>query len=302
MVFLSLQLDLLVKAALENRLAHLLLFHGGSSKERAQFASRLAKISNCLSPSPKGSCDSCTVCRKIEAGNHPDVDVLTPQKASLGIEQILLWQDKVYRKHYEGKYKVFLIEKADLLTIAAGNALLKVVEEPPARTIIILSADNVEQILPTLQSRAQSIYFSEPAKEVWMGEFEGCEEFKAEEAFRISRGHPELASRIIAMGLDKVTNWIAQFREALSNKNFLQLFSLFPVEKEQAHTYMIVMANMLQEEMLDGTNHAEELLGISRAIERLRQQVNPRLVIEVLALELFQQGGRSFDRGRGRSL
>ncbi|HBP65594.1 MAG TPA: DNA polymerase III subunit delta', partial [Desulfosporosinus sp.] len=67
--------------------------------------------------------------------------------------------------------------------------------------------------------------------------------------------------------------------------------SLFPIDKNQATLYLQVMEVQAQEGISEGSNHPVELLALGKAMAVLRQQVNPRLVIEVLALELFQQGG-----------
>jgi len=105
------RLALLEKAARENRLAHLLLFHGGSALHQREVALRLAQILNCSHPIPERPCQDCFACHKILNGNHPDVSWLKPIKTTIGIEQVLTWQAKVFLKHYEGIYKVSVIEQ-----------------------------------------------------------------------------------------------------------------------------------------------------------------------------------------------
>ena len=285
------QLVLLEKAARENRLAHLLLFHGGSEQHQRAVALRFAQILNCSRPTAEGPCQECYACHKIISGNHPDVSLMKPLKTIIGIEQVLGWQKKVYLKHYEGNFKVFIIEKADSLTLPAANGLLKVIEEPPDRTVIILCAQNAEGILPTIQSRAQLVYLPDLSEENWLDGLGEVNQHEAILAFGLSGKNKNLATDILEHGVPLLIEWVNKFRSSIEERNFLKLFSLFPIDKKQAALYLQVLAVQTQEGIRKGTIRPFELLAIGKAMDVLRQQVNPRLVIEVLALELFQQGG-----------
>lgn len=288
---MNLQLALLDKAALEERLAHLLLFYGESALHQRDVALRIAQILNCSYSTSEGPCQKCPSCHKIFSGNHPDVLWLRSSKSSLGIEQVLNWKEKLYLKHYEGKYKVSVIEHADSLTLPAANALLKVIEEPPERTVIILSAENAEGILPTILSRAQVVYFPNHSEKVWLeGE---TDELDAAKALELGGGNQNLAENILEQGVSSLQEWVETFKAVVEKRDFLKLFSLFPIDKQQANLYLQVMAVQAQEGIHKGITHPFELLAIGRALDVLRHQVNPRLVMEVLALELFQQGGGS---------
>lgn len=292
---MNLQLALLEKAARENRLAHLLLFHGGSALYQRKMALRLAQILNCSQPTPEGPCQACYACHKIISENHPDVFWLKPLKTTIGIEQVLTWQQKVYLKHYEGKYKVSIIEQADSVTLLAANALLKVIEEPPERTVIILCAQNAEGILPTIQSRAQLVYFPDLTEENWLTGLGEVDQQEAVRAFSLSGKNQDLATAILEHGVPLLQEWAEKFRNAVEEKDFLKLYALFPIDKNQAALYLQVMAVQTQEGIQKGSILPFELLAIGKATDVLRQQVNPRLVIEVLALELFQKGGTLCD-------
>lgn len=289
------RLELLEKAARENRLAHLLLFHGGSSLHQREVALHLAQILNCSSTLSERPCHECSTCRKISSGNHPEVSYLKPHKATIGIEQVLIWQEKLYLKHYEGSYKVSIVEQADALTLPAANALLKVVEEPPERTVIILCAENAEGILPTIQSRAQLIFFPNRSEESWLKGLGEVEEHEAALAYRLSGKNQNLATDILKHGVKLLQEWIGKFLSAVDERDFLKLFALFPIDKNQALLYLQVMAVQAQEGIPNGTFTPFEFLAIGKAMDGLRQQANPRLVIEVLAIELFQQGGARCD-------
>ncbi len=283
-------LELTVKAASQGKLAHFLLFHGGSRSERCSFAWYLAKILNCLDEAGRRPCGQCSSCHKISSGNHPDVLKIESTKSTLGIEQILAWQQKVYRPPYEGRCKVFLLEKGDTLTLPAGNALLKVVEEPPPNTLIILSADNGEGILPTLQSRAQSIYFPALSAQEWIDQSHVFAEKTQEEvraAFALSGHEANLAEEVLSLGVAKIEGWTRAFWEAVNSRDFLKLSALFPLEKGEAPLYLQVMAVQIREEVKSGKADPKAFLAVGEAMGALKDQANPRLVLEVLALSLF---------------
>ncbi|MCO5386260.1 MAG: DNA polymerase III subunit [Desulfosporosinus sp.] len=292
---MKLQLALLEKAARENRVAHLLLFHGGSALHQREVALRLAQILNCPNAASEGPCQECPTCRKILSGNHPDVSWLKPLKATIGIEQVLAWQEKAYLKHYESEYKVSVIEQANTLTLPAANSLLKVIEEPPERTVIILCAENAEGILPTIQSRAQLVFFPNLSEETWLRGLAEVDEQEASLAFRLSGRNQNLAADILQHGVLWLQEWLGKFRTVVEEEDFLKLFALFPIDKNQALLCLQVMAVQAQEGIKNSTIRPFEFLAIGKAIDVLRQQANPRLVIEVLALELFQQGGARCD-------
>lgn len=277
----------LEKAAQAGRLAHLLIFHGGSGIERTKTALRLAQVLNCTAGAGERPCQECVSCRKVLSGNHPDVSVLKPSKASIGIEEMRHWQEKIYRKHYEGMYKVFSLEEVERLTLPAANALLKVAEEPPERTVIILSAQNIEGILPTLRSRSQAIYFPPPKYEVWLAHLETLSSNALpEEAFRLGGGSAELAEKILGLGVSPVRTWVENYWAALEQKDFSQLFPLFPVEKAEALVFLEVLAVKLRNE--DPKTHAVALLKIGKAIENIEHNATARLALEVLAVQLFR--------------
>lgn len=292
---MNLPAHLLEKAALAEKLAHCLLLHGGSRQERREVGRRLAFILNCQGLNAR-PCLVCNSCRKIASGNHPDVGVLEPQKDSLRIEQVLAWQEQVYRKHYEGRYKVFFLEQAETLTEPASNALLKVIEEPPERTLIILSAQNAEGILPTIRSRVQMVFFPDLSTESWQEQHTETESGQAAEAFGLSGGVPDLATRILEMGVSPIQLWVRQFWQAVEMQDFLLVFPLFAkdqkIERNHIAVYLQVLGQEIQKGICDNRMSPAALIALNEALEALRQNGTPRLVVEVLALKLFSEAKR----------
>lgn len=277
---MSMNFMLLKQAALEDRLAHLLLFHGSGAKERLRAVLELAVMLNC-----KGNqkpCGECSACRKIQSGNHPDVHIIGPQKTSVGIEQVLTLQRKVYRKIYEANYRVCLIEEADKLTLPAANALLKIAEEPPDRTLIIFSAGNAEGVLETLRSRAQAVFFPPPDEDAWGEDREG---------FFLSGGDPDYARKIQEYGVEHVKEWLKKYHEAIESGDFLKTFGLFSLEKEECLIYLQALAVTAKEMVINGKASPQCLTEIKLTSEVVRRQVNHRLALEVLALKHIKLGG-----------
>ncbi len=99
------------------------------------------------------SCGICPSCVKTKAMSHPDKIVVSATKASIGVDEIRDFNNKVYITPVISDYKVFVFEDAYKLTIQAQNALLKVVEGPPEYSLIIMVCDKEEDLLPTLLSR-----------------------------------------------------------------------------------------------------------------------------------------------------
>ncbi|MCL2501277.1 MAG: hypothetical protein FWE90_13220 [Defluviitaleaceae bacterium] len=117
-------------------------------------ANAFAKALNCLEGG-ETACGTCISCRVFESGNHPDTLYVTGTKpASIGVGdvrgQIIV---QMATKPFNYKYKVFIVDKAETLTPAAQNALLKTIEEPAPYGVFLLLTTQVEAMLPTVLSR-----------------------------------------------------------------------------------------------------------------------------------------------------
>lgn len=148
-----------------------LLFYGPDGVGKRQTAIELAKALNCLQPKNGDACDTCNACRKVDAGQHPDVRVLDmayqaaqrgepiEKQQVLRIETILSERKRLLQSALEGRWKVGILDEAHRLTPDAANVLLKILEEPPARTAIFLVTAFRDRLFPTLLSRCQPIRF-----------------------------------------------------------------------------------------------------------------------------------------------
>ncbi|MCM8795561.1 MAG: DNA polymerase III subunit delta' [Candidatus Omnitrophica bacterium] len=149
----------------EGRLASAYLFIGPDGIGKKLLAKRLAQILNCENDF-KG-CQECVSCRKIENNQHPDIHIIdpTPDETQIKIECIRQMQREINLKPYEGKAKVFIINDAHKLNPDSSNALLKVLEEPPKNSLIILVTARPNLLFKTIISRCQIIKFSSLSRE-----------------------------------------------------------------------------------------------------------------------------------------
>ena len=118
-----------------------------------------ATIKNDL-PAAVNPCGYCRSCRKIESGNHPDIIRIKPSGAFIKIDQIRGFCDTLAMKPYEARVRVVIISDAHAMNPSASNALLKMLEEPPDSSILILTACQISDLLPTIISRCQHIRFN----------------------------------------------------------------------------------------------------------------------------------------------
>ncbi len=142
-----------------NRLEGGYLFTGPQAVGKRLTAQVLAKAVNCFNKTID-SCDSCPACLKINKNEHPDVHMLGgPDNEAIKIEHIRQLKSQISLKAYEGKKKVFIINNAENLTPEAANAILKILEEPPANSLIILISAKPNLLFKTIISRCKTIKF-----------------------------------------------------------------------------------------------------------------------------------------------
>lgn len=152
---------ILLNALKKDRLATTYLFCGESGIGKRRFALEFAKVLNCEHPTTgSDSCDRCSSCRRISANNHPDLFVVTSESNVIRIEAIREVQEFLSLTPYEGRKKIVIIDDAHLMNQSASNAFLKTLEEPAAKSLIILISNLPELLLETIRSRCFRLNFS----------------------------------------------------------------------------------------------------------------------------------------------
>jgi DNA polymerase-3 subunit delta' len=181
--------QILKRAIKRDRLPHAMIFAGPAGVGKCSLAVLVAQYLNCLSPLEEGPCDQCAACKRIAAviqsrylecenskqgglcGTcpacrvrticHPDVHLVEPDKTTIRIDQVRELIGEIAFQPVEAKYRVVLFDPAEQMSPAAHNSLLKTLEEPPSRTVIILVTTNPYMLLETIRSRSRMLTFGE---------------------------------------------------------------------------------------------------------------------------------------------
>lgn len=198
--------DTLKNALKSGRLRHAYLFTGPRGTGKTSVARLLAKTVNCENPHNGEPCNECTQCREITAGNSLNV-IEIDAASNRGIDNIRELRDRVMVPPTSGKYKVYVLDEAHMLTTEAFNALLKTLEEPPDYAIFVLATTEIHKMLPTVISRCEPHYFKRfttrqiVARLLYIAEHEEV---------KIERAAAELLARAAAGGMRDAVSLLDQ--------------------------------------------------------------------------------------------
>lgn len=147
------------------RIGHAYIFDGEKGTGKTAVAKYYSKLLLCHQPIDAVPCETCLACRRVETSNHPNVLSIHPDGQDIKKEQMSNLIEQMSKTAYEAGRKVYIIQKAERLNVAAANTLLKFLEEPEGDITAILLTDSYHTILPTIQSRCQRIAFLPPQRE-----------------------------------------------------------------------------------------------------------------------------------------
>ena len=138
-----------------DRVSHAYIINGGLGAGKKMIAKIFAKALQCEAEGDNKPCNKCHSCIQTESGNQPDIIWVRHEKpASIGVDDV---RDQIISdmliKPYSSRYKIYIIDEAEKLTVQAQNALLKTIEEPPAYGIVIFLTTNADIFLQTIISR-----------------------------------------------------------------------------------------------------------------------------------------------------
>ena len=135
-------------------------------------------------------CGECRNCRLVQADKHPDVSLIAPDNDRIKIAAIREMQRSVALSPVEGPHRICVIRQIDRATTSAANALLKTLEEPPPKVLLVLTADRLDAVLPTVISRCQVLSLRAPSREQIMAALlaRGVERDRARLVSRLARG------------------------------------------------------------------------------------------------------------------
>ncbi len=301
----------------DGRLAHAYLFSGIEGVGKTSCAISLTQALNCEEGGQDG-CGRCPTCQRIIHLNFPDFRKIEPggPARTIKIEAIRSLRREIHVEPVEGNYKVFLVTDADRMNEESSNALLKVLEEPPEESILILSTSYPHLLLPTVLSRCQLICFRRLSREEVMGILQSKVDISESEAkfvAGLSEGSPGKALSLLQWGLDERSEIIAWLKKgdvtvedifsiaekvAKNRKREKLLWFLEVVLSWYRDLFMMVVgdssiinedcARELEREAssLSDIEAEEALKAILRAQECIDLNANRRLTLEVMLLNL----------------
>ncbi len=188
-------IDILQSAAVASRngaetqeMTHTWLFTGPPGSGRSSAAVAFAQALIC----PKNGCGICSDCKAAKTSGHPDVELIRTEGLSIKVEEIRELLTRVAWAPSLGSWRVVVMEDADRLTESAANALLKAIEEPGTRTVWLLCAPTLHDVLPTIRSRCRHLQLCTPSiaavTQVLINRDQISPEM-AQFAARVSQGH-----------------------------------------------------------------------------------------------------------------
>ncbi|TWH04742.1 DNA polymerase-3 subunit delta' [Nocardioides sp. J9] len=184
--------DVLRTAVSGQGMTHAWLFTGPPGSGRSNAAIAFAAALQCPQGGVGPDCpDGCHACHTVLAGSHADVAVIRTEKLSIGVDEVRELVRRASLSPMGDRWQILVVEDADRLTEQACNALLKAIEEPNGRTIWMLCAPTVEDVLPTIRSRCRLVTLSTPTTPEVTAFLvaRGVEERLASYAARASQGH-----------------------------------------------------------------------------------------------------------------
>lgn len=313
--------DMLSNHIANDRLRHAYLFTGPEGIGRRTLAIRLAQSINCLQPPTPGfPCYQCRSCKLLNEMQHPDLTVIQADQVGgiLKVDQIRELLHTLSLTPFEAQYRIALILRFEEANASAANALLKTLEEPESPVVLLLTAQDSESLLPTIVSRCEVIRLRPLAMEetsTGLQEHYGVDNSKADLLAHISEGRPGFALRM-QMDPELMENRsrsLEDLVQILSEDDFkrFEYADNLANDKDSLNFLLLVWSSFWRDIYLKlsgsstkitNTDWEDKIIAISERISfttavemvnliqktnyLLKRNVNPRLTLEVLMLDI----------------
>lgn len=266
--------ELFVKSFNENKIGHAYILEGikGVGKQSTALAfAAMALCENNQNGELSDSCGECKSCAMINAGSHPDVRTVTNElyeiersSGIIAVDTIRKMKSEVYTKSFMGGRKFFIVPNADMMNVNAQNALLKVFEEPPEGTTVILLCENANKFLQTIRSRAVELQLNPVSPELireYLADFEGD---KSLISFAVdsSRGSIGYAKELLENNeLFTVQNAVADYFLGIVNADYTKKYGFVLYLKKNKEDMDFIISYLLSvfREMLDSKQKRQPL-------------------------------------------
>ncbi|MCK5129883.1 MAG: DNA polymerase III subunit [Clostridiales bacterium] len=235
-----------------DRIAHALIFEGEDGMGKMTLSNIYAQALLCTSQNKP--CNTCSGCSKFTSQNHPDFRLIAPcQKKSITTDEISELLSDAYIIPNDGGHKVYIIQKAHMMTPTAQNKLLKILEEPPEYLVIILLCDNISSVLQTILSRSITLKMQR-LNQVEMHKALrslGVDEDKINDVVPIAYGNVGYALKIA--NSKNTTNQFEEYKKIffmIDQQNKIEVFSFLEKNKKSIHeillSWQMILSNCIK--------------------------------------------------------
>lgn len=318
------QLKFLQETIIQNKLANTYLFYGPGGLGKKTVADYFVKSIFCLSDHTR-PCEKCDHCRLVNRGTFLDL-YKVGDREDLSVDNIRIFLHQIALSKVSGQRKVAIIYGAETINLFSANALLKTLEEPPAKTTIILIADSIVNLPATVISRCQLVKFRSLTKTDmvdWLANYDFSEAEK-DTIINLSFGKPGLALKMMDSNLEsfkKNCHFIMKLLDSNTFTAFQAIDRWFEVLKKEYPGYKVYELGNLTKDFLDllevflrdllwiklrrpvvneiyrdelnalaqrlkAANLIKNLLFLNKAKQKLKYNVSPQLLWENLILSV----------------